>query len=66
LTSLVRRRIPESFESGTTIDMLGVALVTGAAFGVVWGLMRGNGAGWTSLYDGAGSLSHPAVIFLQL
>src|SRR5215468_780295 len=46
---LVRRRIPESFGSGTAIDMLGVTLVTGAALGVVWGLMRGNGAGWTSL-----------------
>ncbi len=43
---LVRSRIPESFGPGTAIDILGVALVTGAAFGVVWGLIRGNGAGW--------------------
>jgi EmrB/QacA subfamily drug resistance transporter len=46
---LVHRRIPESFGPGTALDMLGVALVTGAALGVVWGLVRGNGAGWTSL-----------------
>ena len=45
---LVRSRIPESFGLGTAIDILGVVLVTGAAFGVVWGLMRGNGAGWAS------------------
>ena len=45
---LVRSRIPESFGPRTTIDILGVALVTGAALGLVWGLMRGNNAGWTS------------------
>ncbi len=46
---LARRRIPESFGPGTAVDIVGVSLVTGAALGVVWGLMRGNGAGWTSL-----------------
>jgi EmrB/QacA subfamily drug resistance transporter len=46
---LVRRRIPESFGPGTAIDAGGVALVTGAALAVAWGLMRGNAAGWTSL-----------------
>src|SRR5262249_38326954 len=45
---LVRSRIPESFGPGTALDIPGVALVTGAALGVVWGLMRGNTAGWTS------------------
>jgi EmrB/QacA subfamily drug resistance transporter len=46
---LVRSRIPESFgPPGTTIDILGVMLVTGAALGLVWGLMRGNNAGWTN------------------
>ena len=46
---LARRRIPESVGPGTTLDLLGVVLVTGAALGVVWGLMRGNGVGWASL-----------------
>jgi EmrB/QacA subfamily drug resistance transporter len=46
--ALVRTRIPESFGSGAAIDALGVVLVTGAALGVVWALMRGNDAGWTS------------------
>src|SRR5262249_11676490 len=45
---LARSRIPESFGPGTGIDMLGVVLVTGAALGLVWGLIRGNNAGWTS------------------
>ena len=45
---LVRSRIPESFGPSTAIDVLGVMLVTGAALGLVWGLMRGNNVGWTS------------------
>ena len=45
---LAQRRIPESFGPGTAIDLPGVVLVTGAAFSVVWALMRGNLAGWTS------------------
>lgn len=48
LTPLVLRRIPESHGPGTAIDVLGVVLVTAAAFGVVWGLMRGNIVGWSS------------------
>jgi EmrB/QacA subfamily drug resistance transporter len=46
---LVLRRIPESFGPPARLDMPGLALVTGAALGVVWGLMRGNEAGWASL-----------------
>jgi len=46
---LIHRRIPESVGSGTALDIPGVGLVTGAALGLVWGLMRGNGAGWTSV-----------------
>ena len=45
---LVRRRIPESFGPGTALDLPGVVLVTGAALGAVWGLMRGDTAGWAS------------------
>jgi EmrB/QacA subfamily drug resistance transporter len=46
---LARSRIPESFGSDTSLDIPGLALVTGAALGLVWGLVRGNGAGWGSL-----------------
>jgi EmrB/QacA subfamily drug resistance transporter len=45
---LVFSRIRESFGPGTALDIPGLALVTCAALGVVWGLMRGNGAGWGS------------------
>ena len=48
LVALSIRRIPESFGSDTAIDIPGLVLITGAALGVVWGLMRGNGAGWTN------------------
>lgn len=45
---LAYRRIPESFGAGTAIDGTGVVLVTGAALGLVFGLMQGNVAGWGS------------------
>jgi EmrB/QacA subfamily drug resistance transporter len=46
---LVLRRIPESFGSRTALDIAGLLLVTGASMGLVWGLVRGNQAGWSSL-----------------
>jgi EmrB/QacA subfamily drug resistance transporter len=45
---LVLRRIPESFGPGAAMDFGGLTLVTGAALGLVWGLVRANSAGWTS------------------
>lgn len=44
---LVLTRIPESFGSEIAVDGVGLALVTGGALGVVWGLVRGNIVGWT-------------------
>jgi EmrB/QacA subfamily drug resistance transporter len=44
----VLRRLDESFGKRVALDVPGVALVTVAAFGVVWGLVRGNSAGWGS------------------
>src|SRR5262245_15758671 len=49
LIPLVLARIPESRGADTALDVPGLALVTGGAFGVVWGLMRGNSVGWGSL-----------------
>jgi EmrB/QacA subfamily drug resistance transporter len=46
---LVPRRIEESFGPKTALDILGLALATGAALGMVWGLVRGNAAGWGSV-----------------
>jgi EmrB/QacA subfamily drug resistance transporter len=43
----VLMRIPESYGPDAALDIGGLILVTGAAFGLVWGLMRGNSAGWT-------------------
>lgn len=47
---LVLTRIPESYGAGgpDRFDVPGLALVTAAALGIVWGLMRGNDAGWGS------------------
>jgi hypothetical protein len=39
-------RIDESFGSDTGLDVRGLALVGGGALGIVWGLVRGNAAGW--------------------
>jgi len=45
---LVLSRIEESFGGDTGLDLPGLVLITGAAFGIVWGLVRGNPAGWGS------------------
>ena len=46
---LVLTRIEESFGGDTGLDLPGLGLISGAAFGIVWGLVRGNAAGWDSL-----------------
>ena len=52
IIALVLARIPEthSAASGTSagFDFPGLVLVTGAALGVVWALVRGNSSGWGS------------------
>ena len=45
---LVRNRIEESFGPRARLDAPGLVLVTAAALGIVWGLVRGNDAGWGS------------------
>jgi EmrB/QacA subfamily drug resistance transporter len=45
---LVVRRMDESYGKDVALDIPGVALITGAAFGTVWALVRGNSAGWGS------------------
>jgi EmrB/QacA subfamily drug resistance transporter len=46
---LVLQRIPESYGRRARLDFTGLALVTGAALGIVWALVRGNAAGWGSV-----------------
>jgi len=41
-------RIPESFGPDSALDLRGLALVTTGVLGLVWGLVRGNLAGWGS------------------
>jgi EmrB/QacA subfamily drug resistance transporter len=48
LVPLALARIPESFGPDSALDIRGLALVTGGVLGLVWGLVRGNLAGWGS------------------
>ncbi len=48
LAALVPGWIPESRGPDKALDLPGVALVTAGLLGVVWGLVRGNPAGWAS------------------
>jgi EmrB/QacA subfamily drug resistance transporter len=43
---LVLARLDESHGPDTGLDVRGLALITAGAFGIVWGLVRGNQAGW--------------------
>ena len=67
---LILGRTRESFGAGTAFDIVGLVAVTGAAFGLVWGLMRGNSAGWTSpevvAALGAGLLLTAAFVVWEL
>jgi EmrB/QacA subfamily drug resistance transporter len=45
---LALARIPESTGNDDALDPRGLGLITGAAVGIVWGLVRGNDAGWGS------------------
>jgi EmrB/QacA subfamily drug resistance transporter len=48
LAPLAVRRMGESYGPPARLDVPGLALVTGGALGLVWGLVRGNAAGWAS------------------
>jgi len=57
---LVLGRLPEAHGPGGTVDLPGLVLVTAAALGLVWGLVRGNAAGWGSA-ETIGTLAAGAV-----
>jgi EmrB/QacA subfamily drug resistance transporter len=46
---VVLRRVGESYGPRSALDVAGLALITGAALGLVWALVRGNSAGWGSV-----------------
>src|SRR3954453_3866368 len=48
LIPLALARMPESRGPDSAVDLRGLALVSGGVLGVVWGLVRGNPAGWGS------------------
>ncbi|HEX9371456.1 MAG TPA: DHA2 family efflux MFS transporter permease subunit [Roseiflexaceae bacterium] len=58
---LVLTKMKESYGPGTSLDIRGLALVTGGALGIVWGLVRGNTAGWASP-EVVGSLAVGALL----
>jgi EmrB/QacA subfamily drug resistance transporter len=49
LAPLAARRLAESYGPAGRLDGPGLALVTGGVLGLVWALVRGNGAGWGSV-----------------
>ena len=42
------KKIPESYGPDSKVDLPGLALVSAGVLGIVWGLVRGNDAGWAS------------------
>jgi EmrB/QacA subfamily drug resistance transporter len=48
LLPLARLRLRESYGPTASLDLVGLALVSTGLLGVVWGLVHGNGSGWTS------------------
>jgi EmrB/QacA subfamily drug resistance transporter len=46
---LVFTKMKEGYGPDTSLDLRGLALVTGGALGIVWALVRGNQVGWTSV-----------------
>jgi EmrB/QacA subfamily drug resistance transporter len=59
---LVLTRMRESFGPDTSLDIPGLAFVSGGALGFVWGLVRGNQAGWGSP-EVIGALAVGALLF---
>jgi len=48
-TFLSFSRLTESWGPATRLDLPAVALMSAGSFGIVWGLVRGNEAGWSSI-----------------
>lgn len=48
LVPLIRWKVTESHGPRARVDLPGIALVSAGSFGLVWALVRGNGAGWAS------------------
>jgi len=62
LIPLALRRLDESHGPAAKLDLPGLGLASAGLTGVVWGLVRGNGQGWTSP-EIVGALTGGAVVF---
>jgi EmrB/QacA subfamily drug resistance transporter len=63
LIPLALARLDESYGPSSRLDLPGLALASTGLFGIVWGLVRGNGEGWASP-EIVGSLSVGAVVLM--
>jgi EmrB/QacA subfamily drug resistance transporter len=63
LAPLAARRLAESHGPATRLDLPGLALATLGLLGVVYGVVRGNPAGWSSL-EVVGSIAAGAVLLV--
>jgi EmrB/QacA subfamily drug resistance transporter len=49
MVPLALGRLDESYGAASRLDLPGLGLVSAGLFGIVWGLVRGNSVGWSSL-----------------
>jgi EmrB/QacA subfamily drug resistance transporter len=61
LVPLALARLDETYGPSKHLDLPGLALASGGLFGIVWGLVRGNGQGWAS-GEIVGALTAGAVV----
>ncbi|HET8606205.1 MAG TPA: DHA2 family efflux MFS transporter permease subunit [Gaiellaceae bacterium] len=61
LIPLALRRLEETHGPDRSLDLPGLAVASAGLLGIVWGLVRGNGQGWTSV-EVAGSLAAGAAL----
>jgi EmrB/QacA subfamily drug resistance transporter len=64
LIPLILARVPESRGPDPALDLPGLALISAGLLAVVWGLVRGNGAGWSSV-EVLGSLLGGAALVVS-
>jgi EmrB/QacA subfamily drug resistance transporter len=63
LVPLALTRLDESYGPANKLDLPGVALASGGLFGIVWGLVRSTGQGWSSP-EIVGSLTVGAAVLV--
>src|SRR6478735_5760401 len=64
LIPVALRKLQETHGSNSRLDLPGLALSAAGLLAIVWGLVRGNDAGWTSIEVGSALLGGAAVLAL--